>query len=117
MEWTIRIPNWLPLSVNKLLGMHWGKRSKAKQVGYDIVAAYAKRGGVTAAKNPRSIHCHVVYPPGSRRLDHDNMNKVFLDSCVKAGIIYNDSPGWLTKNTWSDSRGEELVTYITITEE
>lgn len=79
MEWTLRIENWIPVSVNKLLGSHWGKRKRLKQMDMDLIIVMAKKAGIPAATSRRSVHVHIVYPRKQRRYDTDNLCKSLLD--------------------------------------
>lgn len=111
--WTFRIPNWAPTPLNKILyGRHWTTGSKHKKADGEIVAHYGR--GVPGAVRKRSVGLHVVFPPGKRMPDVDAFWKSALDSLVACGILVNDSDAWCVMEPVQYSRGQTLVTFITV---
>lgn len=111
--WTFRIPNWAPTPLNKILyGQHWTAGSKHKKADGEIIAHYGR--GVPQAVRKRSVSLHVVFPPGKRMPDVDSFWKSALDSLVACGILVNDSAAWCVMEPVQYSRGQTLVTFITV---
>jgi hypothetical protein len=71
-QWTVTIPNFTPLSVNKLLSLHPYSRSRAKRGDYELVAYYAKLAWVPPATGHRKVSVEIVLGKGQRGGDPDN---------------------------------------------
>lgn len=110
--WTFRVPDWHPTPVNKLYDHHWTKRRKHKQSDTDIVAHYGRN--VPKADRKRSVSLHVVFPAGKRRPDPEALGKSLLDALVHAGILVNDSYDWARLEPPTYSRGDTLISFITV---
>jgi Holliday junction resolvase RusA-like endonuclease len=121
-EWTLRIPGWVPVSVNKLAGQaHWAKKRDSKDKDKRVLLNSAMLAGMTdhPPAGRRRVQVHVVYPKGAQRFDRDNLRKSLFDGMVRAGLLRNDSPVWLEDAGLTDSRDDQAraaVTYITITD-
>jgi hypothetical protein len=66
----LTIPDWRPVSLNWLLGCHWGTRSRLKRRDRDLVAAYALALGIPVAQGRRRRLGRVVrawHPDGGAR--------------------------------------------------
>ena len=111
-EWTFRIPNWAPSPVNKLYDHHWASRRKHKKTDADVVAHYGR--GVPKANQKRAVYLHVVFPPKKRMPDVDAYAKSLLDSLVHAGLLVNDSSAWCRLEPVAYSRGNALVSFVTV---
>ena len=91
--WRVTIPNWLPISVNALLRLHWSKRSRAKRADAAVVAAHCNAACVPGAPGKRRVR--VLYRQRKGRLsDPDNRWKSLLDALVVCGRLVDDSPVW-----------------------
>ncbi len=111
--WTLRIPNWCPTPLNKILyGKHWSDGARRKKSDGEIIAHYGR--GVPKASQKRAVSLHVVFPPGKRMPDVDAYWKSALDSLVACGILVNDTDAWAVMHPVDYSRGKSLVTFITI---
>lgn len=111
--WTIRIPDWHPPSLNKLLG-HWAERGRIKKTTTAIVTLYVMRAGIPKAEIKRRVWIHMVMAPKQRCIDRDNAPKAVLDALVHAGALKNDSPKWVATEPITFSRGERAETFITV---
>ena len=95
------VPGVFP-SLNVLLGWHWAKRARHRK---DIENAIVfnddvrRRMDKTSA-DPRKMEVGLTIYQPFRRLDQDNADgsmKPVIDSLKSLGLIYRDSPKWLTK--------------------
>lgn len=102
-----------------LFRMHWSARRRDRQEWtLEIAAAVRAAPGAPefCATGFRNVTIHQVR---RRRLDHDNLHascKHVLDALVSAGLIVDDSPGWITLIVTQEA-GKPNRTEITITEE
>ena len=96
----------LPPSVNQLERMHWAVKKRlrmhyAKEIRY---ALYSQNYQLSSAFRighlpPRKIRLSVDIYWRTRRLDEDNAMgslKIIIDAMRDIGLIYRDSPKWLT---------------------
>lgn len=112
-EWTFRVPDWCPTPLNKILyGKHWTTGAKHKKSDAEIVAHYGR--SVPKASQKRAVSLHVVFPPGKRMPDVDAYAKSLLDCLVHCGLLVNDSAAWCVLNPVAYSRGQALVSFVTV---
>lgn len=112
-EWTFRVPDWCPTPLNKILyGRHWTTGAKHKKSDAEIVAHYGRN--VPKASQKRAVSLHVVFPPGKRMPDVDAYAKSLLDCLVHCGLLVNDSAAWCVLNPVAYSRGQALVSFVTV---
>ncbi len=79
--------------------------------GHDALAA--KKG--PRFDTPVCIHCHSVR---KRRADPDGISaKAAIDGLVRGGILADDNAGCVKEVSFTQERGEEERTVITISEE
>lgn len=114
-SWTLRIPGWRPTPLNRLLG-HWAKGARRKKADAEMIVFAVMMGGIPAATEKRTVRLHVVWGPGQRKTDKDSFAKSLLDALQLAGAIRGDSERWVSFPEPTYSRGDELVTFITIEE-
>ncbi len=113
IAFTFRIPNWCPTPLNKILyGKHWSDGARLKKSDSGVIAHYSRN--VPKASQKRSVSLHVVFPKGKRMPDVDAYAKTLLDALKNCGLLVNDSSAWCVMHPVSYSRGESLVTFITI---
>lgn len=112
--WTFMVPYWMPTPINKLYDRHWIDRRRHKQSDAELVAHYGR--SVPKATGKRSVALHVVFPPKKRMPDVDALGKSLLDALVGCGILKNDSAPWCRLEPVAYSRGDELLSFITIRE-
>jgi hypothetical protein len=110
--WTVTIPGFTPLSVNKLLSLHPYSRSRAKRGDYELVAYYAKLAGVPPATGHRKVSVEIILGKGQRGGDPDNYQKCLRDAMKHAGLIVDDSRAWATFSEPVIRRGAERATVI-----
>jgi hypothetical protein len=113
--YTLVIPDFLPATLNQLLGLHWAERNRRKQSDAEFVYVYAAAAGIPRATGHRRVDLVITLEKGRRRPDRDAWWKVVLDSCVTAGLLVDDGPRWCTPGTVRYARGE-TATAITLTE-
>jgi Holliday junction resolvase RusA-like endonuclease len=94
MKHTLTIPNWKPVSVNRLVGRHWGQVHKLKAADAKMVAAYALQARLPAATGRRRVKVLIECLPG-QLLDGDNCLKSLLDALVKCRALVDDSAEYL----------------------
>lgn len=108
----LTIPDWRPVSLNRLLGCHWGTRSRLKRRDRDLVAAYALALGIPRAQGRRRVTVRVEArgtPP-----DPDAALKSLLDALVACGLLIDDSGEWCELGTPTAVRGREDRTVVTL---
>lgn len=108
----ITIPNWKPTSLNKLMRMHWGQRSKIIKGDKELIAHYSK--DMPKATTKRRVSLHIVLGKGSRQIDHDNLLKSLVDGLVSSGMLLDDRPDCMAIGDIAYSRGERDETIITL---
>jgi len=109
----------IPVSLNKLLRMHWAARKRIKNRWGNAVTVALVR-----AKFPRdfqrppkkikldiTIHHHTR----GRLLDVDNTLKFLLDS-LKGTVLYDDSPKWMELGSIKIVKSIENMTEIKLEE-
>jgi hypothetical protein len=114
VSWTTRIDDWIPWSDNQLNGAHWGKKNRMKKGTGEIVSLACF--WIPSARGKRSVRVHIVLPPKKRAPDPTNLWKDLLDGLKRCGMLLDDSGKWCRAEPIEFSRGERLVTFITITE-
>ena len=93
---TLRIDGWHPTLLNRLLYKPWYAVSRRKRADTEVVCVEAIRQGVERATGRRAVTITLVYPKGKRHCDWDAPLKVMLDALVKAQLLVDDSPAWLS---------------------
>lgn len=88
----IFIENFHPMTLNQLMKIHWGSRTKHKQSDYAMIAAYSRH--IPKATQKRRVEMTIQLSPRQRASDVDAWWKVCLDGLVKCGMLVDDSPKW-----------------------
>lgn len=109
----LTIDRWRPPSLNETLRKHWSKRARPIRQAADLLAAEAIFQGVPKAKGKRRVSLAIVLSGNQRPYDRDNAWKLLLDSCVKAGLLVDDSPEWCETGDVAYERGKTTRTTIT----
>ncbi len=112
--WEIAIPGWSPTPLNKLLGVHWGTRSKRKRGDRETVSRAVAQLGVPPAQGKRRVSLRITLPKGKRRTDPDSLWKTLLDAAKHAKLIRDDTADLVEMGTVAYERGENLKTIILI---
>jgi hypothetical protein len=110
----IEVPNWLPTPLNRLLGCHWGTRSRLKRADADLVAVYAMRAGVPRATSRRRVTLRLTLGPRQRAPDPDALWKSLLDGLVRAGLLVDDNYQGVELGEVIFERGPEQSTRIVL---
>lgn len=91
------VPAWHPPSLNHAVGRHWSKLARMKRGAADIVGVYFRAAGgkpITQTYRPVRKISLILSGDLAKRLDQDNIDKVFRDALVRAAVIVDDSPEW-----------------------
>jgi hypothetical protein len=112
--WSIEIPGFVPPSVNRLLGLHWGKRGRVKRGVADTIAlaSYASGDPVPDAVRKRRVGVSVTVSGRGGLPDPDNVLKVLLDALKVNRLVVDDSAKWLEVGEIRVERGPETRTII-----
>lgn len=108
----LRIADWMPTPLNRLLGAHWGTRARLKRHDRELISYEVQIQGVRSATGKRRVSVCITLPPRRRAVDPDAIWKVLLDSLVRAQLLVNDSARWCELGGVEFSRGEKLETVI-----
>jgi hypothetical protein len=108
----IRIADWIPTPLNKLLHVHWGTRAKMKRFDCEIVAVSFSRTKFPAATGRRRVRLRVTLPKGKRSPDPDSLYKSLCDALVHCMALVNDSSKWVELGGVEFVRGDRLETVI-----
>jgi hypothetical protein len=114
MTYTLWIPRWKPVLLNRLLRLHWSARQHALAVDAQMVWAYARATEIPRATTPRRISLHFILAGRQQECDPDATLKSLLDACVKCGILVDDSPRWVQLGSVTSERGCQWGTRITL---
>ncbi len=103
---------WTPPSINQFVSKHWSALYRAKNRAAKYLWIEALAQGVPRAKGRRRLAIEVHGAATGRPPDADNLLKVLLDSCVKAGLLTDDGPSGLEgvpEVTWSHSKSKRTT--------
>lgn len=112
--WTMRIVDWMPTPLNKLLGSHWAAAARMKKRDADVLWQEMVRQHIPVARTKLRLSVLIVLPKGKRAVDPDAITKSLADAAVKCGILRNDSHLWVEHRPVEFARGERLATYLTL---
>ena len=112
--WTMRILDWMPTPLNRLLGQHWGKASRCKRDDAAEIRIAMASQHVPPATTKRRLTVLVVLPPKRRAPDPDALTKSLADALVHAGALKNDSHLWVEHGPVQFARGQRLTTFVTL---
>ena len=98
-EYKIVIPD-TPVSINRLLKMHWAARGRIKNRFRAAVFLGVAQSDIPndIQTPPRKVHIDVtIYLGGRGKLpDPDNMTKHLFDLLQESGVIHDDHQNWLS---------------------
>jgi hypothetical protein len=112
MKQILYLPDYSPISLNKLLKMHWAEQGRVKKGDKQIVSHYAGEQMLKPAIGKRRVSLFVTLAKGGKRMDEDNIFKVLLDSLVACGLLKNDSPNWVERGKVTWAKGETRETFV-----
>ena len=108
----------VPLSVNRILGMHWSKRQRYNRSILDEM--FLAKNDIGLFGLPRledvTVSIEVSYF-GRVPMDHDNLVascKPVIDALVKLGILLDDNPKVIKKLTVSETQTCRADTGVSI---
>ena len=98
---TITIPAIAPSGNAFYAGMHPMRRRRLADQWHDLVGWCIRDQQVEpySLGYPARIVCRCCFPAGERMLDADNLfptAKLIVDSLVRAGVLVNDSPRYIS---------------------
>lgn len=93
MRYRLDIPI-APLSLNRLLNMHWARRQQHKRVLTEYALAGALAMGIPPASGKRRVYIQFVFPDHRVR-DKDNFLKHIMDALRDSRMIVDDSPEYV----------------------
>lgn len=108
---TVKIPNFHPTALNKLMGVHWSISHKRKKGDANIIRAYYHH--MKPATKKRLVSLTIVLGKGQRGCDPDAYFKSALDALVQAGQLVDDSPKWCELASVVFERGD-MATIIAL---
>lgn len=83
--------DWHPTPLNRLIGCHYGTRSRRKRFDRDLVAATALAAQIPKAEGRRRVGLRIVLGPRQRAADPDAYHKSLLDALAKCGLLLDDN--------------------------
>lgn len=109
MTITVRIPNWIPATINELMSTHYMVSAKRKKADRNLIWTYTRH--LPAAATKRRVTLTFVLPKGKRAFDPDAPQKSTGDALVHAKQLVNDSHLWVE---WAPVRFErgDMATII-----
>ncbi len=113
-RWTLEIPGWMPVPLNKLTGRHWGPGHRRKKHDKEVIALAVALCGIPPATRRRRVSLTVVLGKGDRSPDPDALHKSLRDALVACGALKNDSTKWVEGDDPRFARGRELVSFVTL---
>ena len=112
--WTIEIPDWHPVPVNKLINSHWGTAKQLKDKDKRIMGYALTAYGVPHATGKRKVNLSLVYGPKERAVDPDASFKSLFDALVYYKALKNDSHEWVEYEQPVVLRGPHRKCFVTI---
>jgi hypothetical protein len=112
MRHEFTIPDFLPHTLNELIGVHWGTRSRRKREDRLLIGAYAKLAGIPLAACKRRVAVTLTLAPRQRGADPDAFQKSLGDAMVCAGLLVDDGPRWVEWLPVRYERGPRRATRI-----
>lgn len=108
----ISIPNFVPVSVNRVIRKHWAARRQRLREDADLIAGYAMIARAPKAKGKRRVSVAVMVTNLTHAPDPDNILKSALDALVKCGQLIDDSAQWceIGKITVGVGKRETVIT-------
>lgn len=98
--WTIELPDFLPLSMNKRERTHWATRKRELENLTADIGWIAKKQKIPKADARRYVHIVIHKSSRSRVTDdpgnRDSRSKACLDALVANGLLVDDSDRWLS---------------------
>ena len=110
--------NHVPLSVNRVLRMHWAKRHNYNAIWVDEV--FAAKNEIKLWGRPEHTDVTVrirLFYSGQVAMDEDNLVascKPIIDALVKNGILLDDSPDHVRGVTVSQTKTRPKDTGVSI---
>ncbi len=108
----LRIENWQPTPVNKLLNCHWATAGRRKKVDKNLICAYCLKNRVPIAQGPREVNLLITLSPKQRACDPDAYWKSTLDALVHARMLIDDNRQYRRRGTIEFDQGPERATLI-----
>lgn len=113
-SWTMRILDWMPTPLNRLLGQHWAAAGRCKRDDAAEIQIAMTQQHVPVARTKLRLSVLIVLPPRKRAPDPDSIQKSLCDGLVHASALRNDSHLWVEHGPVQFARGQRLTTYVTL---
>jgi hypothetical protein len=110
--YTLTIPDYLPVTLNQLLG-HWRRSRRRKRSDREVIWGYWFASGWPRASGRRRVSITLTQVNGRPR-DPDGARKSLLDALVHAGAIVDDSQRWLEEGPVTIEFGARRQTQIVL---
>jgi hypothetical protein len=85
---SFHIPNYQPITVNRLLSTDPRRRSKLKQGDYELIAYFGQ--DVPKARGKRRVSLQIELGPRKKGPDPEAIWKVINDGLSKCGLLLDD---------------------------
>src|ERR1700688_2167962 len=112
----LRIEDWHPTPLNKLMGCHWGTASKRKNSDYLVIKEAALRWEMRRSSAYRKVKLTIYLRPRQRACDPDAYLKSLLDALVNAALIVDDSRTHGSLEPVEFVRSDRMATEIELTD-
>jgi hypothetical protein len=113
----LTIDGWHPSTLNRLLGCHWGKRSRLKRSDREMIGWSARLAGTPPATGRRCVSLLLTLAPRQRAGDPDAYWKSILDGLVHAGLLLDDNRQNVELGAVVFGRGKTRATTIRLVDQ
>ncbi len=113
-SWVLFIPDYLPPSLNAMMGGHWRTKHKLKAECLELVTWYGRM--IPKATSKRRVHLTLTRADKRHRRDEDSCWKSTLDALVRAGLLGDDNPDWCEVGGFMQTVGERVGTTVVLEE-
>lgn len=116
VEHSLVLEGWHPTRLNRLVGCHWGTRSKRKRLDRQRVAVEALVQKIPKATGKRRVELVLTLAPRQRAGDPDAYWKSLLDALVAAGLLTSDNRQGVELGAVRFERARSRRTFIVLIE-
>ena len=108
----LRIENWQPTPVNRLLNCHWATAGRRKKADKNLICAYCLANRFPIAQGPREVNLFITLGPKQRACDPDAYLKSTNDALVHARMLIDDNRFYCRNGRVEFERGPKRCTII-----
>jgi hypothetical protein len=116
VTYKLRIENWHPATLNKLMRGSIKTRIRLSRVDRNMVCGYCFLNRMPVAQGPREVSLLLTLVGRDKEGDVDAYWKSTLDSLVEARMLIDDNRQYCRLGSVDFERGERRETVITLTE-